>query len=762
MTINYRLFDFKKFTSTTADNSLDTAIQTAVSKTTSAATLANQFLLGADSSTLVTSGNSTSSTKANPPSTLLSKILPVFIDKTAQYASTRVDAQLQKIAWGGYEAPQTSTKILYTLAAHSIENGAAKMTIDTKLTGDKPFAGNGIVDEKLAFTDNINGNKLTITSKVNSTNIPDKAIKLIGYSKDTLTQDRSISLINNDATHKEDNLALTYKFSSKHSFTSAPTTGNQNLTDTTNKNFSYKDAIFKITSVSSSAIKQVYTDKTGVSSSNSSSTISYSYLNKPLTPAKTEDDPTPVAPQATTLDYKATNTIAYSKDKDGKVIITTKTVVPNFKFDDGNFLITAKGQVTLTTGKNDVTSGELKVTHKDAAGQLDYELLVSKSYMPKNDFLLDLINNINGTNGNFPLDTSNPDFKTSFSTVGNLSFANNQTLTNYFLSDGKFTGTNNNDLITILINETGGHVDAGDGNDTITGGSGNDTITAGMGNDTINETLGDNIINGSAGNDTINSGSGNDIIRGGTENDTIIDISGANNIDGGDGDDTITGGLNDDTIIGGNGNDNIKDAAGNNSIAGGAGNDIILGGSGNDTISGNEGNDSITDNLGSNNLDGGEGNDTIMSGSGNDTVNGGDGNDVITDSSGNDIIIGGIGDDIITDGLGNNSIDGGIGNDTITGGSGNETITGGSGNDEITDNLGKNSIDGGEGNDTINSGSGNDTITGSGGDDTINDKLGDNSLDGGDGNDTIDGSGTSASGNNTVFGGAGDDTITFS
>jgi len=113
MTINYRLFDFKKFTSVTTDNSLDTAIQTAASKTTSAVILANQVLLGVDSSALVTSGNSSSSTNtsttgtkasANQPNTLLSQILPVFIDKTDQYASTRVNTQLQKIAWGGYES----------------------------------------------------------------------------------------------------------------------------------------------------------------------------------------------------------------------------------------------------------------------------------------------------------------------------------------------------------------------------------------------------------------------------------------------------------------------------------------------------------------------------------------------------------------------------------------------------------------------------------------------------------------------------------
>ena len=83
MTINYRLFDFKKFTSVTTDNSLDTAIQTAASKTTSAAILANQVLLGVDTSALVTSGNSSNSTNtsttgtkasANQPNTLLSKI----------------------------------------------------------------------------------------------------------------------------------------------------------------------------------------------------------------------------------------------------------------------------------------------------------------------------------------------------------------------------------------------------------------------------------------------------------------------------------------------------------------------------------------------------------------------------------------------------------------------------------------------------------------------------------------------------------------
>jgi hypothetical protein len=81
--------------------------------------------------------------------------------------------------------------------------------------------------------------------------------------------------------------------------------------------------------------------------------------------------------------------------------------------------------------------------------------------MPKNDFLLDLINNINGTNGNFAIDTSNPDFKTSFTTVKNLSFVNNQTLANHFIRNGIFYGTDNNDLITIFVKETGGNVDAG-------------------------------------------------------------------------------------------------------------------------------------------------------------------------------------------------------------------------------------------------------------------------------------------------------------
>ena len=42
MTVNYRLFDFKKFTSATTDSTLDTAIQTAASKTTSASLLGTE------------------------------------------------------------------------------------------------------------------------------------------------------------------------------------------------------------------------------------------------------------------------------------------------------------------------------------------------------------------------------------------------------------------------------------------------------------------------------------------------------------------------------------------------------------------------------------------------------------------------------------------------------------------------------------------------------------------------------------------------
>jgi Ca2+-binding RTX toxin-like protein len=174
-------------------------------------------------------------------------------------------------------------------------------------------------------------------------------------------------------------------------------------------------------------------------------------------------------------------------------------------------------------------------------------------------------------------------------------------------------------------------IDAGEGDDQITGSSDNDTIF------------------GRDGNDTLNGSGGSDVIFG--------DI----------GADSITGGDGADTLLGGNGADDIDGGAGSDSISGEAGDDTIAGGSGDDVVEGNDGQDILT------------------GGDGNDRLSGGFDDDVVTGEAGDDILFGDFGEDTLIGGGGADSIQGGLGDDSIRGGGGRDSITWqvGEGNDEV-------------------------------------------------------------------------------
>ena len=194
----------------------------------------------------------------------------------------------------------------------------------------------------------------------------------------------------------------------------------------------------------------------------------------------------------------------------------------------------------------------------------------------------------------------------------------------------------------------------------------------------------------------INAGAGNDHVTGTGVNDFLV---------GGKGHDTLIGLAGNDSFLGGAGNDSIDAGTGDNWINGGEGNDTITAGSGADTIDGGAGDDSITAGDGDNDIKGGEGDDTITAGDGANSIDGGEGNNTITAGNGGNIIQGGDGNDTITSGTGNDSIDAGAGNDIIAAGGGVDTINAGAGNDIIQ--VGDAElqigtlIDGGEGYDTL-------------------------------------------------------------
>lgn len=179
--------------------------------------------------------------------------------------------------------------------------------------------------------------------------------------------------------------------------------------------------------------------------------------------------------------------------------------------------------------------------------------------------------------------------------------------------------------------------------DTIKGTKGNDILVGDDSENKIDAGKGDDTISGRGGKDHIKGEEGNDLIDGG---------SGADKIDGGKGDDTIAGGDGNDDIKGGDGNDYIEGNSGNDKIDAGKGDNTVFGGDGNDDIKAKEGKDVI---------EGGAGNDKIKADKGDDTIRGGAGKDDIDAGAGDDSVYFNISDNI---GF-SNKIDGGSGTDTL-------------------------------------------------------------------------------------------------
>jgi len=298
-------------------------------------------------------------------------------------------------------------------------------------------------------------------------------------------------------------------------------------------------------------------------------------------------------------------------------------------------------------------------------------------------------------------------------------------------------------------------LNGGDGVDTITGGSGADTINGDAGDDVVDGAGGNDgatgtpataKVQGGAGDDTVSGGAGNDDVFGDAGDDTVLGGSGNDNVDGGDGDDTLSGGDGTDTIDAGALNtcavgcwDWIDEGAAAN------GNDTFLATAGNATVDysgrtnpvtvtiGAAANDGETDEL--DNVQatiyeviGGAGDDTLTADAAGSALAGGPGADTLNGGAGTDVLdystdTAGVSVDLSTD---SNATIGGV-QPTVSGGDAQgdlvnalfEDIWGGEGNDTLTGNDAANAIDGGPGDDVITGGLGADTLTGWTGDDTF-------------------------------------------
>jgi len=264
------------------------------------------------------------------------------------------------------------------------------------------------------------------------------------------------------------------------------------------------------------------------------------------------------------------------------------------------------------------------------------------------------------------------------------------------------------DLPGAVEGEFGVQINAGGGNDSLTGGLGNDVLTGGEGADTISGGGGDDLLTVDLADNlaNIDGGAGTDMVVLEGDGGFLVDIADLNAevAIGGLGKDTlsttatdgavISGGGGEDRLTGGAGDDQLDGEVGHDLVQGGAGDDLIRGGVGRDTLRGGEGDDLIyfdaDDDLAA--LDGGTGFDMgVVEGfqsvdinlaeSGLEMAVGGDGNDDLATLAtggavelygalGHDKLTGGAGADVLAGGLGGDALDGGLGDDTLSGGLG--------------------------------------------------------------------------------------------
>jgi Ca2+-binding RTX toxin-like protein len=166
---------------------------------------------------------------------------------------------------------------------------------------------------------------------------------------------------------------------------------------------------------------------------------------------------------------------------------------------------------------------------------------------------------------------------------------------------------------------------------------------------------------------TVDAGAGDDTVSGREDGGLGGVFAAAVTIDGDVGNDALTGGDGDDQIIGGSGIDTLR---------GGAGGDTLDGGSGGDVVSGGDASDAVVGGAGSDALKGGDGTDTVDGGAGGDTLTGGEGLDAVNGGDGDDRLKGGGGDDDVNGDPGRDELAGGPGKDHCLGGPDPDSITG--------------------------------------------------------------------------------------
>ena len=284
-------------------------------------------------------------------------------------------------------------------------------------------------------------------------------------------------------------------------------------------------------------------------------------------------------------------------------------------------------------------------------------------------------------------------------------------------NDGSGTG-----IIAALTRVTESF-DGTDGDDVINGSSLANRINGFAGADVINGLGGNDLI---AGDDSFTEGDA-DVINAGDGDDTVTGVVGDDTISGGDGHDSLDGGAGQDRLLGDDGNDSVTGSAGNDVIFGGDGNDSLDGGNENDILNGEAGNDTLIGGAGIDALNGGVGADSMVGGAGNDVFNVDNAGDVARElaNGGYDRVLSTVsytlGDHVERLSLMGNVNLNGTGNaldNRLDGNSRANSLAGGGGDDRLYGYSGSDTLNGGTGDDLLDGGTGADSMAGGADDDT--------------------------------------------
>ena len=386
-------------------------------------------------------------------------------------------------------------------------------TLAESISGSPFTTRNGAVHEALTFRGATANDTLAIQHKVAVANTPALTNNNTGSALDVRNESYAENYVKTGVTSS-------YALNTTHKY--AEITSNQSLNDARAENFAYKDAGLTInSSVKTAVADAAYIN--GVEKIVENNAANYHYASTVVSSAA---GVVPVVVgTAGTIDYVVTDVRNLAQVDQRTYTNITTTNLAQFKVVDKTVAAVSGGDLTVdasgvivgtTTNLSTAASLLLGATTQATAfaptnthftvSNTAYSLAVDAGQFTTNALNQNVFDHLLGLGNGGAL----------FSPITNNGVTNQPVVPAALASakylpaaTGVFAGTDFNDVITIkdvagTVAGTfvGGNVNAGAGNDTITGSKGNDIIAGGAGADSIVGGAGTNVLTGNAGQDT--------------------------------------------------------------------------------------------------------------------------------------------------------------------------------------------------------------------------------------------------------------------